>query len=186
MLTESRAQPLLHRYSIRHTFPSREDAASLNLSLSRRTWHERETETTVRPGGGGPGPPRTTRRTAPPHLAPPWPHRTVPLAVASPRPEMPLFSVPKEVAVGTAMLGVAFATGLLAGKRRALSSLRAAATNGLPEPEPRPAAQLERSEPKSSPKRPATGPAAQAGQELLVLRCSGGRQLLVGSGGSRS
>ncbi|POI34701.1 hypothetical protein CIB84_001547 [Bambusicola thoracicus] len=30
---------------------------------------------------------------------------------------MPLFSVPKEVAVGTAMLGVAFATGLLAGKR---------------------------------------------------------------------
>eukprot|EP00076_Gallus_gallus_P022411 XP_015143781.1 catechol O-methyltransferase domain-containing protein 1 [Gallus gallus] len=117
MLTESRAQPLLHRYPIRHTFPSREDAASLNLSLSRRTWHERETETTVRPGGGGPGPPRTTRRTAPPHLAPPWPHRTAPLAVASPRPEMPLFSVPKEVAVGTAMLGVAFATGLLAGKR---------------------------------------------------------------------
>ncbi|NXV70864.1 CMTD1 protein, partial [Atlantisia rogersi] len=33
-------------------------------------------------------------------------------------PEMPLFSVPKEVAVGTAMLGVAFATGMLAGKRR--------------------------------------------------------------------
>ncbi|NWS40039.1 CMTD1 protein, partial [Probosciger aterrimus] len=31
--------------------------------------------------------------------------------------EMPLFSVPKEVAVGTAMLGVAFATGMLAGKR---------------------------------------------------------------------
>ncbi|PKU34008.1 catechol o-methyltransferase domain-containing protein 1 [Limosa lapponica baueri] len=30
---------------------------------------------------------------------------------------MPLFSVPKEVAVGTAMLGVAFATGMLAGKR---------------------------------------------------------------------
>ncbi|XP_027316276.1 catechol O-methyltransferase domain-containing protein 1 [Anas platyrhynchos] len=30
---------------------------------------------------------------------------------------MPLFSVPKEVAVGTAMLGVAFATGLLAGKK---------------------------------------------------------------------
>ncbi|NXJ90715.1 CMTD1 protein, partial [Corythaixoides concolor] len=33
-------------------------------------------------------------------------------------PEMPLFSVPKEVAVGTAMLGVAFVTGMLAGKRR--------------------------------------------------------------------
>ncbi|KFV65144.1 Catechol O-methyltransferase domain-containing protein 1, partial [Dryobates pubescens] len=32
-------------------------------------------------------------------------------------PEMPLFGVPKEVAVGTAMLGVAFATGVLAGKR---------------------------------------------------------------------
>ncbi|NWH17642.1 CMTD1 protein, partial [Grus americana] len=32
-------------------------------------------------------------------------------------PEMPLFNVPKEVAVGTAMLGVAFATGMLAGKR---------------------------------------------------------------------
>ncbi|XP_008502232.1 catechol O-methyltransferase domain-containing protein 1 [Calypte anna] len=30
---------------------------------------------------------------------------------------MPLFSVPKEVAVGAAMLGVAFATGMLAGKR---------------------------------------------------------------------
>ncbi|XP_051473780.1 catechol O-methyltransferase domain-containing protein 1 [Apus apus] len=30
---------------------------------------------------------------------------------------MPLFSVPKEVAVGTAMLGIAFATGMLAGKR---------------------------------------------------------------------
>uniref|UniRef100_A0A8C4UNI1 Catechol-O-methyltransferase domain containing 1 n=1 Tax=Falco tinnunculus TaxID=100819 RepID=A0A8C4UNI1_FALTI len=30
---------------------------------------------------------------------------------------MPLFSVPKEVAVGTAMLGVAFATGMLAGKK---------------------------------------------------------------------
>ncbi|NXC52710.1 CMTD1 protein, partial [Aleadryas rufinucha] len=32
--------------------------------------------------------------------------------------KMPLLSVPKEVAVGTAMLGVAFATGMLAGKRR--------------------------------------------------------------------
>ncbi|NXK89654.1 CMTD1 protein, partial [Formicarius rufipectus] len=32
--------------------------------------------------------------------------------------EMPLLSVPKEVAVGTAMLGIAFATGVLAGKRR--------------------------------------------------------------------
>ncbi|NXP80809.1 CMTD1 protein, partial [Ramphastos sulfuratus] len=32
-------------------------------------------------------------------------------------PKMPLFSVPKEVAVGTAMLGVAFATGMLAGRR---------------------------------------------------------------------
>ncbi|NXD49107.1 CMTD1 protein, partial [Corvus moneduloides] len=32
--------------------------------------------------------------------------------------KMPLPSVPKEVAVGTAMLGVAFATGMLAGKRR--------------------------------------------------------------------
>lgn len=31
---------------------------------------------------------------------------------------MPLLSVPKEVAVGTAMLGVAFVTGMLAGKRR--------------------------------------------------------------------
>ncbi|NWZ06596.1 CMTD1 protein, partial [Agelaius phoeniceus] len=31
--------------------------------------------------------------------------------------KMPLLSVPKEVAVGTAMLGVAFATGVLAGKR---------------------------------------------------------------------
>ncbi|XP_032550727.1 catechol O-methyltransferase domain-containing protein 1 [Chiroxiphia lanceolata] len=30
---------------------------------------------------------------------------------------MPLLSVPKEVAVGTAMLGIAFATGVLAGKR---------------------------------------------------------------------
>ncbi|XP_054238535.1 catechol O-methyltransferase domain-containing protein 1 [Indicator indicator] len=30
---------------------------------------------------------------------------------------MPLFGVPKEVAVGTAMLGVAFATGMLAGRR---------------------------------------------------------------------
>lgn len=79
-------------------------------------------------GGGGPGPPRIKRQTAPPHLAPPC--CTEPLAAAFPRPEMPFFSVPKEVAVGTAMLGVAFATGLLAGKRRALCSCWAAATSG--------------------------------------------------------
>lgn len=79
-------------------------------------------------GGGGPGPPRIKRQTAPPHLAPPC--CTDPLAAAFPRPEMPFFSVPKEVAVGTAMLGVAFATGLLAGKRRALCSCWAAATSG--------------------------------------------------------
>ncbi|NWW34798.1 CMTD1 protein, partial [Panurus biarmicus] len=38
--------------------------------------------------------------------------------------KMPLLSVPKEVAVGTAMLGVAFVTGMLAGKRRALPHTR--------------------------------------------------------------
>uniref|UniRef100_A0A8V5G6D9 Catechol-O-methyltransferase domain containing 1 n=2 Tax=Melopsittacus undulatus TaxID=13146 RepID=A0A8V5G6D9_MELUD len=86
------------------------------------------TSNTALPGGRGrsssPGPPHS----APPHM-PPGP--APPAASARPTPvcdraaplpsrlgpEMPLFSVPKEVAVGTAMLGVAFATGMLAGKR---------------------------------------------------------------------
>lgn len=67
--------------------------------------------------GGGPAPPGpTTWRAAPPRPAPPCACDRAARRLS--RSAMPLFSVPKEVAVGTAMLGVAFATGLLAGKRR--------------------------------------------------------------------
>lgn len=87
-------------------------------------------------GHACPAPPRreeerpgaAPRRTAPPPAGPAPPRRPAPRVTgpgravlsrcAPPGPEMPLFSVPKEVAVGTAMLGVAFATGMLAGKRR--------------------------------------------------------------------
>ncbi|XP_066047567.1 LOW QUALITY PROTEIN: catechol O-methyltransferase domain-containing protein 1 [Chamaea fasciata] len=63
-----------------------------------------------RPPGAGGAQRSAPRVTGPARAAP----CCSPLAPGS---TMPLLSVPKEVAVGTAMLGVAFVTGMLAGKR---------------------------------------------------------------------
>lgn len=97
-------------------------------------------------GGGGPGPPRGT-----PHRPAPRPRVTGLGRAALTRPEMPLFSVPKEVAVGTAMLGVAFATGMLAGKRRPPQNAHAG-VRAAPSPCPPPG-------PDRGPRRPGHAPA---------------------------
>lgn len=84
-------------------------------------------------------PPRAARPRPAPACDRPGPRRAALTRRAAPGPEMPLFSVPKEVAVGTAMLGVAFATGMLAGKRRPPQNAHAgvrAAPSPCPPPGP--------------------------------------------------
>lgn len=98
---------------------------------------------------------------APPRPAPACdrPGRAAPRR-AAPGPEMPLFSVPKEVAVGTAMLGVAFATGILAGKHR-LPSTHAEA--GGPQHSPCPRRKGDRGAAAGTPWRTGGSPRLRAG-----------------------
>lgn len=175
MLTESRSQPFLHRYSSRHTFPSREDTASLNFPLSRRTWHECDTGSTE---GAGPGRPASSGRQL----------RPTSLRRAAPTRSQLLFRAPRCRSSACPRRWPSARPCSGSPSRRgcwqvsgALSLPAGPQQQAEPEPEPRPAAWLERSEPKSSPKRPAACPATPAGQEHRALRC--GRQMLPSSGG---